>query len=187
MRVENQTYIHYYKGSLVMYALQDYIGEDKVDQALAGSSRRRGSSGPPYPTRRQFVDELEEGDAARVSRTSSTISSRPSRSTTTARSRRRTTKRADGKYDVTVNVRAKKLQADELGKETEVPVEGDLIDIGGVNEKGDAICLGKRHVEAGESEQTFVCDELPAKAGIDPLLELIDRHPDDNVVAVTEE
>ena len=31
----------------------------------------------------------------------------------------------------------------------------------------------------------FVCDELPAKAGIDPLLELIDRHPEDNVVAVS--
>jgi hypothetical protein len=81
-------------------------------------------------------------------------------------------------------VSAKKLQADDLGKETEVPVDGDLIDVGGVNDKGDVICREKRHLPAGESEQTFVCDELPAKAGIDPLLELIDRHPDDNVVPV---
>eukprot|EP01031_Cornospumella_fuschlensis_P009398 gene9398-11543_t len=32
--VEGQGYIHYRKGSVVMYALQDYIGEEKVDLAL---------------------------------------------------------------------------------------------------------------------------------------------------------
>jgi len=33
--VENQPYIHYQKGSLVMYALQDYIGESTANQALS--------------------------------------------------------------------------------------------------------------------------------------------------------
>src|SRR5678815_444048 len=33
-RVENQPYIHYQKGSLVMYALQDYIGEDNLNRAI---------------------------------------------------------------------------------------------------------------------------------------------------------
>ena len=28
IRVENQAYIHYHKGSLALYALRDYIGED---------------------------------------------------------------------------------------------------------------------------------------------------------------
>jgi aminopeptidase N len=34
-QVENQQYIHYRKGSVVMYALRDLIGEDKVNAALA--------------------------------------------------------------------------------------------------------------------------------------------------------
>jgi aminopeptidase N len=34
MRVENQGYIHYRKGSLVMYALKDYLGEEAVNRAL---------------------------------------------------------------------------------------------------------------------------------------------------------
>ena len=34
-RVENQQYIHYAKGSLVMYALQDYLGEAVVNRVLA--------------------------------------------------------------------------------------------------------------------------------------------------------
>jgi hypothetical protein len=85
---------------------------------------------------------------------------------------------------VTVKVSARKLQANDLGKETEVAMDGDLIDVGGVNDEGDGLCLENRRVGAGESTQTFVCAELPAKAGIDPLLKLIDRHPDDNVTAV---
>jgi ABC-2 type transport system permease protein len=183
-RVENQTYIHYNKGGVAMYALQDYIGEDRVDQALRAFLDETRYVGPPYPTSEMLVDEFKKVTppelAYLIHDLFEVITLYDNRALeATAK------KRGDGKYDVTVKVSARKLQADDLGKETEVPVEGDLIAIGGVNEKGDAICLEKRHVKAGESEQTFVCDELPAKAGIDPLLELIDRHPDDNVVAVS--
>ena len=34
MRVENQQYIHYNKGSLVMYLLQDRLGEAAVNRAI---------------------------------------------------------------------------------------------------------------------------------------------------------
>ena len=43
---ENQGYIHYNKGSLVMYALQDYLGEDCVNQALANYLRGGRLPGP---------------------------------------------------------------------------------------------------------------------------------------------
>ena len=33
-KVENQQYIHYGKGSVILYALQDYIGEEKVNSAM---------------------------------------------------------------------------------------------------------------------------------------------------------
>jgi ABC-2 type transport system permease protein len=185
-RVEDQAYIHYFKGGVVMYALQDYLGEDKVNQALRAFLDETRYVGPPYPTSELLVDEFKKVTppelAYLIHDLFEAITLYDNRAIeATAK------KRADGKYDVTVKVSAKKLQADELGKETEVPVEGDLIDVGGVNEKGDAVCREKRHVKAGESTQTFVCDELPAKAGIDPLLELIDRHPEDNLVTVTVE
>ncbi|MFP5245833.1 MAG: M1 family metallopeptidase, partial [Thermoanaerobaculia bacterium] len=48
--VENQGYIHYRKGSLVMYALRDYIGEDAVNRALAKFLRDYAFQGPPYTT-----------------------------------------------------------------------------------------------------------------------------------------
>ena len=45
-RVENQPYIHYRKGSLVMYALADYIGEDNVNRAHPRVSAKKGVQGP---------------------------------------------------------------------------------------------------------------------------------------------
>src|SRR6185437_5605301 len=48
-RNEDQPYIHYRKGSLAMYALQDYIGEDAVNRALASFVHKWAFRGPPYP------------------------------------------------------------------------------------------------------------------------------------------
>ena len=46
----NQGYIHYNKGAMVMYALQDYIGEDKVNEAIREFLKTYAFKGPPYPT-----------------------------------------------------------------------------------------------------------------------------------------
>ena len=35
---------------MVMYALQDYIGEDKVNEAIRGFLKQYAFKGPPYPT-----------------------------------------------------------------------------------------------------------------------------------------
>jgi ABC-2 type transport system permease protein len=57
-KVENQQYIHYRKGSLVFYALQDYIGEDTLDAALKAVLLDKGFQQPPYTTSKEFMDAL---------------------------------------------------------------------------------------------------------------------------------
>jgi len=49
-KVEGQAYIHYGKGSLVMYALQDYLGEAKVNAAIKEFRDANAYRGPPYPS-----------------------------------------------------------------------------------------------------------------------------------------
>ncbi|MFM8375381.1 MAG: M1 family metallopeptidase, partial [Phenylobacterium sp.] len=68
IRVENQPYIHYRKGSLVMYLLRDQIGEAKVNAALRSLLARYAFKGAPYPTSRDLVDALrrEVEDDARA-------------------------------------------------------------------------------------------------------------------------
>ena len=48
-RVENQQYIHYRKGAVVMYLLQERLGEDAVDRALVALRRQVALQGPALP------------------------------------------------------------------------------------------------------------------------------------------
>ena len=48
-RVENQHYIHYRKGSLVMYLLQERLGEDAVNRALRTVARQVRLQGRALP------------------------------------------------------------------------------------------------------------------------------------------
>jgi ABC-2 type transport system permease protein len=39
-------------------------------------------------------------------------------------------------------------------------------------------------VKSGESTYTIEVDKKPVKAGIDPVVKLVDRRPEDNTIAV---
>jgi hypothetical protein len=99
-------------------------------------------------------------------------------------------KRNDGKYDVSVDVESRKYKADEKGNETEVPVS-DWIEIGALaapekgKKYGNVLHRERVLVTTARNHYQFVTDSLPDKAGIDPLLLLVDRVPDDNLAKVT--
>ena len=57
---QNQGYIHYRKGSLAMYALQDYIGEDNVNAAIREFLKQYAFKGPPYPTSLDLESEFQK-------------------------------------------------------------------------------------------------------------------------------
>ena len=60
MLVQNEPYVWYQKGSLVLYALSDYIGEDKLNAALATSCAPTATASRRYPDTRGFVEALRE-------------------------------------------------------------------------------------------------------------------------------
>jgi ABC-2 type transport system permease protein len=57
---ENQQYIHYNKGSLVLYAMSDYLGDKKFNAFLSKFIKKNAFQEPPYTTAVEFVNELEE-------------------------------------------------------------------------------------------------------------------------------
>src|SRR6266446_5353875 len=59
VRVENQMYIHYQKGSLVFYALQDYLDEDTVNRAIAAYIKEVAFQEPPYTTSLELLAHLK--------------------------------------------------------------------------------------------------------------------------------
>ena len=54
-RVENQSYIHYRKGAVVMYSLKELVGEAPVNRAMRQLIEEFGFKGPPYADSRDFL------------------------------------------------------------------------------------------------------------------------------------
>jgi ABC-2 type transport system permease protein len=181
-RVENQQYIHYRKGSLIMYALQDYLGEDKVNSVLKRFRDEYAFKGPPYPNSTAFLKMLREVTPPELQYLIDDMFEKIviyDNRTITAKAK----KLADGRYEVAMKVFVKKRQSDDLGKETDMPLN-DLIDVGVIDEKGDAISVEKKRITQEETEFTMVVNKKPTKAGVDPLNKLIDRRPKDNAIRV---
>ena len=184
-RVEpGQGYIHYQKGGLVMYALQDYIGEDKVNQALSAFVKTFAFKGAPYATSLDLLNELRkvtpEDQQYILEDMFEHITLYESR-TLSANYK----KQPDGKYQVQMTVEFKKYRADSRGDQKQVAAH-DWLDIGVLDADGKYLYLQKQKIEKDKTDITLVVDKLPAEAGIDPLNKMIDRDPSNNVLKVTE-
>jgi len=110
-RVENQQYIHYNKGSLVMYLLQDRLGEDAVNRALRSILDKYRFKGAPYPRSIELVDAFRNEaktpeDKALVADLFERITVYDLKADAPTAVRRK-----DGKWDVTLPVEAHKYYA----------------------------------------------------------------------------
>jgi ABC-2 type transport system permease protein len=177
--VENQQYIHYRKGSLVLYALRDAIGEEAVNRALAKFVHDHAFEEAPYTTAQELVRYFRAEAKPEQQEFITDLFERIVLFDNQARTVT-STKRADGKYVVKVTVASTKLRSDEKGKENPVPVN-DLIDIGVFGEKEKVLFSEKRRITKPLETFEIVVGEKPVKAGIDPFNKLIDRNPKDNV------
>jgi ABC-2 type transport system permease protein len=202
--VQREPYVWYQKGGQILYTLADYIGEDQLNLALhnflmqyryANANNQADADGKPmagatmntaYPDTRMLVDAIraqtppefqylvEDGFDRIVLYDNKAISA------TSEKTR-------DGKYKVTLEVQARKVQADGNGAETPIAL-GDYIEVGifsGKKLQEKPLYLKKEKFT--EEHKTFVItvDEQPTLAGIDPYNKLIDRNADDNLIDVT--
>jgi hypothetical protein len=185
MRVENQPYIHYRKGSLVFYALKEAIGEAALNGALARYIRQVAFQEPPYTYTPELMALLREATPperqALLADLFEAITLYENRAEEATWRRR-----ADGKYVVALTVAAKKLRADGTGRETEVALD-DLVELGvfGETERGGkreetVLYLAPHRLTASPSTFEMVVDAQPVEAGIDPLNKLVDRRSGDN-------
>jgi hypothetical protein len=181
-RNENQGYIHYRKGSLAMYALQDYIGEDRVNQALAAYIKKVGFQDPPYTTSRELLAEFRAVTPPEyqylIGDLFETITLYENRAVSAS-----ARDLGVGRYQVKVEVEAKKARVDDKGVQGDVPMD-DWVDIGVQGEDDKPLYLAKQRVHSGKSTFTVEVSGKPVRAGIDPVNKLIDKRPDDNTVKV---
>jgi len=178
-------YIAYQKGRLAMCALQDYIGEETVNRVLADYLAAYRYKGPPYPVAADLVSRLREVTPPEfrylISDFFDSVTLYDNRAV-----RATCQKRQGGKYRVVLDVVSRKSYANGRGQESKA-VLSDWIDIGAQAASGEWVHLERRKIEQEKLRFAIDVREKPVRAGIDPCLKLIDRHPEDNSVAVVEE
>ncbi len=187
-KVENQGYIHYRKGAVVMYLLQDRLGEDRVNAMLSNLLERYKFKGPPYAISTDLVDgflslarnpqerQLVEDLLRRITLYDFKVDEAETREL------------PNGRWETVLTVAATKLYADGEGKEIEAPLD-DRIEIGlftarpglGAFDSGNVLLMERRPVKSGKQEFRVVTDRQPNYVGIDPYNKYIDRNSDDNV------
>ncbi|RRN61925.1 M1 family metallopeptidase [Caulobacter sp. 602-1] len=189
-KVENQPYVYYRKGSLVMYRLQSEIGEETVNRALRKLIADHAFKGAPYPITTDFLTALRaEAPADKQALITDlfekiTLYDLKTKSASVK-------KRADGRFDVTITVDAQKKYADGKGKETNAALN-EAMDIGLFTAKpGDkgfdarnVVLYERRPIRSGVQTFTFTTAKAPTFAGIDPYNTVIDRNGDDNTIKV---
>jgi len=93
-----------------------------------------------------------------------------------------------GEYQVVLTVGAKKVRADNVGRETEVPmnesIEIGVFAAGQGDALGEPLYLERHRIRRGEQTIRITVSREPARAGIDPYRTLIDRERNDNVIGV---
>lgn len=140
-----QGYVHYRKGSVVMYCLRQMIGDDeerdpeaeeevgvsgeaRVNAALRSVVDKFAYAGEPYPTSVDLVDALREQTPEKYQGLLTdlfekiTLFGNRTLEATYA-------EMPDGNYEVTINVECHKYQANSKGRETEVELD-EWIEIG---------------------------------------------------------
>jgi aminopeptidase N len=189
-RVENQPYIHYRKGTLVMYWLKEVVGEDTVDRALRRLLAKYAFQGPPYPSTKDFIAYLREEAGPAHDRLITDLFEKITIYDMKARDAA-WKKRSDGKYEVSFTVEGRKYYADGKGKQTEAPLT-EAFELGVFaaqpGKKGfsptSVLTFERRPMVSGVQRFSFVVDREPKWVGVDPYNKCIDRNSDDNLAAV---
>jgi len=186
-KVENQPYIHYRKGGLVMYALKDYLGEDVVNRSLKRFVENHAFKSNPYAISTDFIGYLKEETAGKHNELIDDMFKRITMFDLKF-DNGNVAALPDGRFKVTINVEASKHYEDAVGNKTSAMLNMP-IDIGlftrnpsarGFTES-DVIVLNKHQLVSGTNTLEFIVNKKPLFAGIDPYHKLIDTQSDDNV------
>lgn len=203
---ENQQYIHYQKGSLVLYAMSDYLGEKKFNNVIKRFAEKYQFKGAPYPVAREFVEDIKA-----VTPDSLQYVIKDMFETITLYDNRildvNSTEMDNGKYKVDIEFNVRKYRNNEKGKRyfsepgrdsithlaegkkkpiVSIKLE-DYIDIGIFTEddidgkrKERILYLKKHKITQINNKISIIVDEKPREVGVDPFNKLIDTQSNDN-------
>jgi ABC-2 type transport system permease protein len=186
LRAENQQYIHYRKGSVVMMALRERIGEQNMNHALKELITKYRFSDSLQPTTLDLVAALKSvalpEDFTFIDDQFNQISIYDLKIVDTE-----LRKQKDNEYSLTLTISAKQFEADGNGEETEQPFD-EFVDIilfsedpNDFSTQNKILYRKKHHLISGENSITIIIKSSSGYASIDPFVRFIDRDSGDNI------
>ena len=190
---DTRAYIWYQKGSMLMYALQDYLGEARVNQAMNDYMKAaRFRQAAPFTTSLEWYGFLK---AATPDSLKGWLTDNFEK--LTLYDNRITKAEAksigNGQYSIKLYVKTATEYYDKTGKELAKGKAPLLVDIAVLTDDGKnkdglttkvPLYMQKHSLTPGEHVIEVTVKGKPVKAGIDPYNKLIDRVSDDNLVNV---
>ncbi len=185
-------YMSYRRGPFALYALNQYVGADAVNGALRRLVETHRRAGAPPATTLDLYRELQAAtpDSLRYL-LRDLFEANTYWQLATERATAAPT--GDGRWRVTLDVRARKVVFDSAGAEREVPMDewvpvGVFAPAAGGGGVGAPLHARMHRVRSGRQTITVTVARRPAAAGIDPhhLLDWEEKDGDDNLTEVTE-
>jgi aminopeptidase N len=174
---------------MIMYRLKTELGVDVVNGALKKLVERFKFVTAPYPRTTDFLEILRAEAGPGHEELFADLFEKITLYDLKALSVK-TTKRADGKFDVAIEVEAKKFHADGKGKETEapmtetVPVGAFLVDPADPKfDRKQVLTYAMTAIKTGKQTVTLVTDKAPKFVSVDPYSIWIDRELKDNTIS----
>jgi ABC-2 type transport system permease protein len=186
-------YAGYRRGPFAFYALSEYAGEQAVNGALRRLMAQHRDSTPTggvrtLATTRDLYRELKTSVPDSLQ---SLLHDLFEATTFWHFDTKAATARplANGQWEVTFDISARKVVVDSAGKETELPIaEWVELAVFAPAEPGQILgkrlYLGKHQLRPGTQRVTVVVNGKPARGGVDPY-NLLDWEEGDNIEAIT--
>jgi aminopeptidase N len=192
-----EDFLIYRKGPFALYTLGEYIGKERVDEALRRLLEKHGGGRPPLPTTLDLYRELR---AVTPDTFHSLLHDLFEANTYWELEAEQATAKqtGDGTWQVTFNVNARKSVINSVGVESEVPMD-DWVEIGiyaegeqprnnlDVEQIGDAdtpFYPQKHRIRSGPQTITVPMSRLPASVGIDPNRLLVEVNTGNNISTI---
>ena len=191
LRSENQQYIHYRKGSVVMMALRHRLGEEPLNKALFGLIEEHRYATENLPTTLDLVAAIKQNAPAS---THDFIDQQFNQITLYDLKLEsvQMEQNAEGQYLVDLTVNTRQVIADEKGAEEATPFSDEVEIVLFKHDPDDfsadnEIIYRKKHLLGdGEQQLQILLDEKPQFVGIDPFIRFIDRNTSDNVLRISD-
>lgn len=163
----------YNKGSLSLYALDNFIGTDVFDKTIQEFIQKYAYKSNPYPTSKDFVDLLMQNSPQEMQQF---IDDELNKITLYEVKLLEASYQRDENlhYQAKIKLNIHKFYSDTKGKETQVQMN-DIIEIGIYNSKEKELLLKKVYLNSGENKITLELDRKPKTIIIDPYYHIMTK------------